>query len=53
LVEREVTPGGVALVSPAAVAKRSYIDFMELTEGVSNVLLIFVFLNLIMNIIQL
>jgi hypothetical protein len=37
LVEREVTPGGVALVSPAAVAKRSYIDFMELTEGVSNV----------------
>jgi hypothetical protein len=50
LVEREVTPGGVALVSPAAVAKRSYIDFMELT-GVSNVLLILVFLNLIMNII--
>jgi hypothetical protein len=37
LVEREVTPGGVALVSPAAVAKTSYIDFMELTEGVSNV----------------
>jgi hypothetical protein len=51
LVEREVTPGGVALVSPAAVAKTSYIDFMELTEGVSNVLLILVFLNLIMNII--
>ncbi|RZC31967.1 DUF2452 domain containing protein [Asbolus verrucosus] len=37
LVEREAKPGGVALVNPVAVAKKSYVDLMTLSEGVSNV----------------
>ncbi|XP_044266779.1 uncharacterized protein C1orf50 homolog [Tribolium madens] len=37
LVEREEKPGGISLVNPNAIAKKSYTDSMELSEGLSNV----------------
>ncbi|KAJ3654986.1 hypothetical protein Zmor_014135 [Zophobas morio] len=37
LVEREQTPLGIPLVNPNTVARKSYVESMELSDAVSNV----------------